>query len=188
MENIDPRVKRTKKMFKDALKELMMVHDDYMDITVKELCEKAGLNRRTFYLHYETIDDVLVDIQEDFTIEFYEKTKQYDHIKDIEPVVRAFFDMSEESPIYGKMVLSPSQDYLGEIIRSKAVAKLDETNNLKGIRNLDIITQNMVEQYYHMTVVSIYREWVRQRRIMKKEDAIKLASSLIKNGLSSILR
>lgn len=40
MENIDPRVKRTKKMFKDALKELMMVHDDYMDITVKELCEK----------------------------------------------------------------------------------------------------------------------------------------------------
>lgn len=87
MENIDPRVKRTKKMFKDALKELMMVHEDYMDITVKELCEKAGLNRRTFYLHYETIDDVLVDIQEDFTIEFYEKTKQYDHIKDIEPVV-----------------------------------------------------------------------------------------------------
>lgn len=86
------------------------------------------------------------------------------------------------------MVLSPSQDYLREIIRSKAVAKLDETNNLKGIRNLDIITQNMVEQYYHMTVVSIYREWVRQRRIMKKEDAIKLASSLIKNGLSSILR
>ena len=53
MNELDPRVKRTKKMFKDALKELMLKHDDYMEITVKELCEKAELNRRTFYLHYE---------------------------------------------------------------------------------------------------------------------------------------
>ena len=53
MNELDPRVKRTKKMFKNALKELMLSNKDYMDITVKELCEKAELNRRTFYLHYE---------------------------------------------------------------------------------------------------------------------------------------
>lgn len=28
-------------------------------ITVKEICEKAGVNRSTFYLHYESIDDLL---------------------------------------------------------------------------------------------------------------------------------
>lgn len=28
-------------------------------ITVKEICEKAGVNRTTFYLHYETISDLL---------------------------------------------------------------------------------------------------------------------------------
>lgn len=28
-------------------------------ITVSELCEAAGVNRSTFYLHYETIDDLL---------------------------------------------------------------------------------------------------------------------------------
>jgi len=28
-------------------------------ITVKEICEKAGVNRSTFYLHYETIDDLV---------------------------------------------------------------------------------------------------------------------------------
>ncbi len=30
-------------------------------ITVKEICETAGVNRSTFYLHYETIDDLLVE-------------------------------------------------------------------------------------------------------------------------------
>lgn len=32
---------------------------DYDFITVKEICEKAGVNRSTFYLHYESIGDLL---------------------------------------------------------------------------------------------------------------------------------
>lgn len=28
-------------------------------ITVKEICEKAGVHRSTFYLHYETMGDLL---------------------------------------------------------------------------------------------------------------------------------
>ena len=32
---------------------------DFAYITVKEICEKAGVNRSTFYLHYENIDDLL---------------------------------------------------------------------------------------------------------------------------------
>lgn len=28
-------------------------------ISVKEICEKAGVNRSTFYLHYENISDLL---------------------------------------------------------------------------------------------------------------------------------
>ena len=30
---------------------------DFEFITVKEICEKAGVNRSTFYLHYETVND-----------------------------------------------------------------------------------------------------------------------------------
>ncbi len=32
---------------------------DFAYITVKEICERAGVNRSTFYLHYETISDLL---------------------------------------------------------------------------------------------------------------------------------
>lgn len=32
---------------------------DFSYITVKEICEKAGVNRSTFYLHYETLEDLL---------------------------------------------------------------------------------------------------------------------------------
>ena len=32
---------------------------DFAYITVKELCAAAGVNRSTFYLHYETLEDLL---------------------------------------------------------------------------------------------------------------------------------
>lgn len=32
---------------------------DFAFITVKEICERAGVNRSTFYLHYETLNDLL---------------------------------------------------------------------------------------------------------------------------------
>ena len=38
---------------------LLLEKKEYSFITIKEICEKAGVNRSTFYLHYETLDDLL---------------------------------------------------------------------------------------------------------------------------------
>ena len=37
----------------------LLQRKDFSFITVKEICEKAGVNRSTFYLHYETVGDLL---------------------------------------------------------------------------------------------------------------------------------
>ena len=45
-------------LFDEALIYLLEKKDiEY--ITVKEICNKAGVNRSTFYLHYESINDLL---------------------------------------------------------------------------------------------------------------------------------
>lgn len=44
---------------------------DYKYITVKEICDKAGVNRSTFYLHYESMDDLLQETTEYILKEFY---------------------------------------------------------------------------------------------------------------------
>lgn len=41
---------------------------DIQFISIKEICEKAGVNRSTFYLHYETIADLLQE-----TVEYIQK-------------------------------------------------------------------------------------------------------------------
>ena len=37
----------------------LLAKKDFEYITIKEICEVAGVNRSTFYLHYETMSDLL---------------------------------------------------------------------------------------------------------------------------------
>ena len=48
----------TASLFDEALITLLE-QKDFEYITVKEICTKAGFNRSTFYLHYESIEDLL---------------------------------------------------------------------------------------------------------------------------------
>ena len=60
----DRRVRRTKQLIKQSLIELM--HEKpFKDITVKDITERADLNRGTFYLHYVDIYDLLSKIEDE---------------------------------------------------------------------------------------------------------------------------
>lgn len=43
---------------------------DYEYITIKEICKKAGVNRSTFYLHYDNIQDLLLESIENINKKF----------------------------------------------------------------------------------------------------------------------
>ena len=65
----DRRVRRTKQLLMHALFTLMK-EKSYNDITVKELCEAADINRGTFYLHYRDIYDMVEQIEQDMLFQF----------------------------------------------------------------------------------------------------------------------
>lgn len=58
----DQRVRITKTMLRQALIELME-EKSIQSITIKELCDRAGVNRGTFYTHYCDIYDLLEQIE-----------------------------------------------------------------------------------------------------------------------------
>ncbi len=59
----DQRVRITKTMFQDAFLRLLAVKP-VQSITIKELCEAAGVNRGTFYLHYRDTYDLLQQVED----------------------------------------------------------------------------------------------------------------------------
>lgn len=65
MENLDNRVRYTKMVLQQAL--LKILQSKHIDrVTIKELCEEAKVNRGTFYLHYATPNDLLMEIEQQF--------------------------------------------------------------------------------------------------------------------------
>ena len=50
---------------------LLLEKKDLEFITIKEICQKAGVNRSTFYLHYENIADLFEETVEMLNKEFY---------------------------------------------------------------------------------------------------------------------
>ncbi len=55
----DLRIKRTHKMLREALISLTL-EKEFDAITVKDISERAMINRTTFYLHYEDKHDLLL--------------------------------------------------------------------------------------------------------------------------------
>ena len=58
----DPRSVRSKRMFKQAVFSLLADNPDISQLTVQKIANRAELNRATFYLHYEDINDLLRQI------------------------------------------------------------------------------------------------------------------------------
>lgn len=62
------RTRTTRRLLQDALMELL-AERPLNRISVKELCERADVNRSTFYAHYADLEELLRDI-EDATIDW----------------------------------------------------------------------------------------------------------------------
>ena len=65
---MDKRIEKTKSSIKDALLSLILEYD-FNKITVKMITEKANIGRKTFYLHYGCIEDVIDDYKNSISLE-----------------------------------------------------------------------------------------------------------------------
>lgn len=63
-EKIDRRVIRTKQQIRQALIELLSEKGEH-SISVRELAQRANINRGTFYIHYKDTDDLVEQLVEE---------------------------------------------------------------------------------------------------------------------------
>jgi len=58
---VDPRVKRTRRLLRDALVSLIL-EKDFATISIKEITERAEVAYITFFRHFESLDQLLMDV------------------------------------------------------------------------------------------------------------------------------
>ncbi|RBP25182.1 MULTISPECIES: TetR/AcrR family transcriptional regulator [Bacillus] len=79
----DPRTVRSREMFQNAVFSLLCENPSISNLTVQKVATKAGLNRTTFYLHYQDIQDLLDQITNEISNELSNKIADLIHAKDL---------------------------------------------------------------------------------------------------------
>lgn len=84
MDRENQRISLTKRLLKESLLRLMQ-EKEVDKINVTELCRLAGINRATFYRHYEIPRDVLLEIEKDLFLDLRRDVPMPKNASDIRP-------------------------------------------------------------------------------------------------------
>lgn len=57
---------RSRKMIREAFAEILAKKGSLEKVTIKEIVDKADISKSTFYAHYENIDDLIIEIEDEF--------------------------------------------------------------------------------------------------------------------------
>ena len=187
-EKKDRRIGKTKKSIRDAIISLLE-EKDISQITVKELAERANINRKTFYMHYTSIKEVFNEIEDEFIekllgiLNKHNFTQaQLDHY--------AFFSslsslINEDFDFYQKLARVNSYDFLfvkiKQILKDKIVEELSEKLNA----NHEML--NLYAEFGASGIISMYNEWFNMDSNISLEDLAKAAGNLVFNGINSII-
>ena len=179
----DPRVIKTKKQFRKAFKELMLVYDDFMSITVKELCDKACLNRKTFYLHYKQVDELLLEVQDEYIEEFYHRIKNFDFYEDAEKIIKVYFEMNEGDPVYRKIAITSVYFFTREMSRKKTVEYFASKGKTIEEISSNAAIMDFLSYYYDLAIYIMYKRWVLKNRPVPMDEIVALTATLLKDGI-----
>ena len=125
MKNTDTRVQYTKARIHDALTELM-AENQFRSITVKELCDVAGINRGTFYLHYSSLRDVLAEIEEEALEETHASQEHSSKLSYEEAMLERLRIMSHDKRKYIALISQSGNPQFLSDVRNRFVLQKDD--------------------------------------------------------------
>ena len=180
----DLRIIRTRDAIRKAFTK-MMLKKDYKEITIKDLAKTANINRKTFYLHYNSLDDLLEEIQQEIADEFVNRIAAFKGQADLAKLTREFFLYSLEGDGLNQHInCDESCRFVSNKIMKKIMDKSTQYTNIEE----DKYRQNIINAFLTTTSMEIFRQWVADGKKIPLEEIIAFTVQLLTKGVSGIER
>ena len=180
----DLRVQKTRAAIRETFKKMVM-EMDASQITVKELTERARIHRKTFYLHYTTIEALYEDILKELSEAYYREIDRLSPDAPFTEVNRVFFTfMAAQEPYMEKIICTSGyRDFADRLFLSMMVHNRSR-HNPYALHTQE--QQNIINIFLGATSVNIYRRWIQDNKRMPLEELISFSGQLFMRGISSI--
>ena len=172
----DRRTAMTKRMLKEALTEILRETDIY-HVSIRELCEKADVNRTTFYKYYGSQFDLLTDMENDL-LSFLSKTIS-EHVTNTEKIIETACEYLEKHYEFVRLIINNNVDPLFP-------QKLFSLDAMRGVTLNEFYgkhDETTIEYLFNYITYGAYRViclWLCKEQRESPEQIAKLLASFIK--------
>lgn len=189
IEKTDRRVERTRSSIIKAFKE-MIIEKDFKQITIKELAERANINRKTFYLHYESMEEILFDLTIELSDQIFEMLVEKGYFSSEGYDIQILVDILDEIinsnyELTKKLVSANSYRFFSRNI--KDIIKESFIRKIKNKTNLTPYTMNIVGDYIGSGLAKVLKDWFEDPGDLSSSEIALLISTLIYGGMRSIM-
>lgn len=187
MDKTDLRIVKTNKALYEALL-LLMKEKTFEEIKISDLCQKALINRSTFYAHYNDKYELLITMVEDLkqallsslkTNENDINTKKY-----FMEMLKILIDhIEDKKDIYQAILVNNRNGILMDILYDVANRDINERiKNDKIVKNAHVPSE-VITKFYLGAIVNIGIEWIKNNCRYTKEELISYFNILIPNEI-----
>ena len=182
MAKMDRRVKYTMSLLKGALIDIME-EKHISQITVKELCDSADVNRSTFYAHYTDVYDLLRQMENELfdKLSAFLSEQDYDDripvtVKKLEQILK--YVSQEDKSL--RVMLGENSDIAiqRDIMQYLGVAELQA--NIKASDEI----REYISLYCIYGCISIIRKWLQDEMPESPEEIATLMYKLLAEGVN----
>lgn len=184
----DKRYQRTHSKIRQVFEELILTVP-FQEITVSRISQEAGINRKTFYVHYETIMALLDELANDLAEEFQE----LDEICQKNPgqygagIIEGFFEILERREnLHRKLICSPEYLFVSQQIAEQILKQ--HTARFRIEITLDEYRQQTLTKFLLGSVMPIYRDWLLAGKPIPQKDLAQFLELLIQSCLDGLER
>ncbi len=187
----DRRVRRTRRLLKESLLELMRKRR-FSELSVRDVTDNADMNRTTFYLHYTDLAQLLRSVETDLLEEAQCLVDA--HIQEtvadgtVRPVFEPILDFVVEhreicATLFENNEVSRFSEHLQQLIRRNGEeivrAWFQPTDERQLNHLLCFITYGLI---------GLLREWFREDMAMPKEQMLTEAEAMVDGAASRLLK
>jgi len=187
MDKIDRRIQRTRKLITDALLNLLM-DKKFSEITIQEITDTANVGRATFYLHYRSKDECLMQLLTegfDSLVAEIEKNneEQNDFVTSIE---LTFAHISNNRKLY----LALLGDGLGGkiLMDVRNYIKADMMSIIPVPPNFNPVLHEALATYLAGAQLDILLWWLQEEPDITKREAALLFVDVSLNGITHYIQ
>ncbi len=183
--HIDLRVQKTREAIKNTFKEMMceMAADK---ITIKELTDRARIHRKTFYLHYTSIEALYQDMMSEIADGYYKEMERikppYSH-KDVNRIFFTYY--AGQDKFVEQLICEPS--YRPFCNKLHAATLQHNLSRYNPYADFSPEKQNMINTFLVVSSLELYRQWIADGKRLPLEEVIDLTGKLLDEGISGLV-